>query len=74
MLEIGAQTFTVGRRAPGSGKVRLTLSLILALWQNWRKDLELTSISPRVAEDLCAMILGFRLQPPLLKVVNAEPA
>ena len=52
----------------------LTLSLILALWQNWRKDLELTSISPRVAEDLCAMILGFRLQPPLLNVVKAEPA
>ena len=52
----------------------LTLSLILALWQNWRNALELTSISPRVAEDRCAMTLGFRLQPPLLKVVNAEPA
>ena len=59
----------------GGGRLQfLTLSLILALWQNWRKALELTSISPRVAEDRCAMTLGFRLQSPLLKVVRAEPA
>ena len=66
-----------GVACKGTGWVQAqerTLSLILALWQNWRKGLELTSISPRVADDLCAMTLGFRLQPPLLKVVSAEPA
>ena len=52
----------------------VTLSLMRALWQNWRKALELTSISPRVADERCAMTLGFRLQSPLLKVVSAEPA
>ena len=34
----------------------------------------LTSMPPRVADDRCAMTIGFMFTFPLLKVVNAQPA